>query len=175
MRHRTVHAPDRGSTVSAGEMAEWLQASTGARIELCDALLGAWVGTLRYALLSQVRLDRALLARVVAGRGTMRLNRELTPEGWSDAQLWAMLSHETGLLHREAAGLLHSVRERLYELAKEGSIFRPLGTISLTGDGQFEVQLDRGFLQGDTGKTVELESSESARDARPVAVALMHA
>lgn len=162
-----LHEYDPGLIFGTDEMLEWLKARTGAPLQMGDALLGAWLGVLHSEIMRRVLLDRAILQELNDGKGVLLLNEELAPRrrclgpgNWSNEQLWAWISEETGLLHRDVGVLLRTIAEKLRELSGQAA-FQPIGwIICCDSPDAFAAHLWDDFLQPVSKKRLEIRKPE---------------
>ena len=146
------------------EMVDWLQDKTGTPPEMSEALLGAWVGVLRYEVLCRAEKDEDFLQTIKNGKGSLLLNKELAPETWSNEELGNQISRETGLLHVTVYYLLEKVGEKFREL-DEKKAYEPIGWVHINKDDgyPFSVNFWQDFLQPMTDEPPEKEDDESAQ------------
>jgi hypothetical protein len=144
---------DRHSASEAGvlfhtyEMVEWLRIRTSFSDDMIKALLGAWIGVLRYEALLRAEDDKQFLFAMQNGEVVLRLSGELTPEGWDDQDVLDQLYHETGVSYPETSLLLSLIAEKFSEL--NGKAFEPIGWIQIGSGkdkGKFLVRYWEDFL-----------------------------
>jgi hypothetical protein len=135
----------RGEIFYTYEMIDWLREKARAPEELCEMVLGAWVGVLRHDALLRAEHDEKFFLSVRDGDATVLLNEQLAPEGWTNEELWAQISHETNLPPPNVDQLLQIVRDKLQEQAEEKA-FEPVGRIYLREDGFMLIKYWNDFL-----------------------------
>ena len=141
-----ITAFSEGLIFHTHEMLAWLRTSIGAPYEMGEAMLGAWVGVLRYDALIRAEHDQDFFMSFRDGRGHLHLTETLAPEEWKNEELWLQISRETGILYPEVQLLLTQIRERLRAL-NEAKAFEPIGWFHTTYNGAFNVNCWNDFLQ----------------------------
>jgi hypothetical protein len=140
-------------------MVGWLKEEKGVPEELGEAILFAWVGALRQAVLTRAEREPAFFEALGKGEGTLALSAGLAPEGWRNEHLWAQIALQTGLPAATARELLEVVSSRLRNVDDQG-VFEPLGQIRFPGRGPGQdgviVRLRQDFLQPDLDEPQEL-------------------
>lgn len=156
MGHFTKRSERRQNMpLSTPDMVAWLYKASQVAEPVCRTLLGTWVAVLRHILITRLEADPAVAKRLKQGREHLTLDASLVPDGWSAEDFQTHLVQATGQTDADVYAVMKSLRKKVYELAKEGCPFQPLGTLALEKAGGIVVTLTNAFLDPEVSEPIE--------------------